>query len=46
MTCEFVGRRPWAEAERKGAVDRPARTVHIVTRGTAFGIASARKKDL
>jgi hypothetical protein len=46
MTCEFMGRRPWVEAERKGAVDRPAQTVHIVTRGTSCGMASARKKDL
>ena len=34
-TCEFMGRRPRPEPERKPTIDRPARTVHIDAVGTS-----------
>jgi hypothetical protein len=46
MTCEFVGRRPWDAAKRKAALDRAARTFHIVAVGRSSKPTKPNRKKM
>jgi hypothetical protein len=46
MTCEFVGRRPWDAAKRKGARDGSALTFHIVAVGRSSEPSKAHREKL